>query len=200
MAHNAQHLNSKAVYLALTDPNTFATVVHTILLSAYGPDIYETDPIDLYMRLEEDFGAKPIEEVENRIQAVMMATSTDLFFQDPHAFSAIVESLANGDPGIDVLEPLTLPEILWAIYEVELNHGPGKMEPHVEKLIQQAMDEEGEDMEGSETNPLDYLQNYLEEQRSALRHQLEAIGAKAPALPPIHAPDLPSAMDDHCVL
>jgi hypothetical protein len=189
--HNAQHLKPKEVYLALTDPNTFATVLHTILLSAYGEEIYQTDPVELYMRLEDDFGAKPVEEVENRIQAILMATSTELFYEDPHAFNAICESLCNGDPGIDLLEPLTLPEVLWSVYEVELNHGPGEMGVSVQRLVQEAMDSEADDPESGSEDTLAYLHSYLEQQRSELHHQLVAIGAKPDALPPIQAPAPP---------
>jgi hypothetical protein len=181
-------LDAKSVFLALSDPNTLATTVHIILLSSYGEAIYDTDPIDLYLRLEEDFGVKPTEEIENRINAILMATSTDLFFNDPQAFTAVCETILNGDPGLDVLDPLTLPEIMWGIYEVELNRTPAHMSKSVERIIHEAMeteagDPETEDLFGSDS--YGYLMRFLEEQREVLRTQLENLGLPAVDLPPI---------------
>lgn len=186
MSHNATHLNPKEIYLALTDPNTFATVIHSVLLAAYGHDIYEVDPVELFLRLEEDFGTKPIEEVENRINAILTATATDLFFEDPEAFQTISETLTTGDPGLELLEPLTLPEAIWGAYEVELNHGPGQFSNSVSKVLDRVMAQESVDAEvaGAE-DPFADLHAYLEHQREALGDQLSKIGFKGIRLPPI---------------
>ena len=188
-------LDPKQVYLALADPETMATTLHVILLSSYGEEIYETDPVDLYLRLEEDFGVRPTEEVESRINAILMATSTDLFYQDPHAFMAICETLTNGDPGIDIMEPLTLPEIMWADWEVELNRPPGHMSKAVERLIHKAMETEAGDHDTEDLFDSDnygYLMLYLEARREELKNQLEKLGATTADLPPIQGPKTPA--------
>jgi hypothetical protein len=188
MAVKPQALNPKGVFLALTDPNTFATVIHIVLISRYGEEIYNEDPIELFLRLEEDFGSKPCEEVENKINAILLATSTDLFYEDPHAFTTICQTLTTGDPGIDMLDPLTLPEVMWGVYEVELNHGSGKMSKHVEKVIQQVVEEESNEVDHEamlNEDPYDYLMHFLEDQREVLQRQMEAVGLTGTDLPPV---------------
>jgi len=173
-------LDKKEVFLALTDPLTLATTLHSILIVTYGPDIYEVDATELFLRLEEDFGAQPSEEVENRIQAIILAVSTDSFYNDPDAFTAICESLCNGDPGLEGLEALTLAEVVWGVYEVELNHEGATMSPQVHKLVQQAIDSEAE-----EAGDYQYMMNFLHEQRERLEHQLRKVGFKEFHLPAI---------------
>lgn len=179
-------LDKKAVYLALTNPNTLATVLHIILLSAYGEEIYDTDPVELFLRLDEDFNAQITEEGENRVNAILMSVSTELYYTDPQAFSAIADTLSQGDPGIDVIEPLTLPEILWASYEVELNRAPSPMSKAVESVIQAALEDEIE--EADDGDAYGYISRFLEDQREVLRLQLEKLGIVGFDLPPIHAP------------
>ena len=117
----------------------------------------------------------------------MLATTTDLFFNDPLAFQSICEALVNGDPGIDVLEQLTLAEVLWSLYEVELNHGASPLSKSVSGMIQEVVEAEAGDPEAPEhaDNPYAYLHGYLNAQREALRQQLTAIGFKDANLPPV---------------
>ena len=132
----------------------------------------------LFMNLEDDFGAKPCEEAENRINAILMATSTELFYEDPHAFTAICETLTSGDPGIDVLESLTLPEILWTVFELELNRGPSDFSKSVMEVINNAVKTESQDTEeaGMVEDKYDYVTRYLADQRDLLIGQLKSIG------------------------
>ena len=183
MDDKSANLNKKEVYLALTDPETFATVLHAILIKTYGEEINEVDPVELFLRLGEDFGAEPCEEVENKIQAILTATTTDVFYNEPDAFTAICETLANGEPGMEQLESLTLAEVVWGVYEVELNHPGAQMSQQVHKLVQQAIEAEAE-----EAGDYEYMFQHLHEQREALKHQLEKLGFKDVHLPPIQPP------------
>ena len=176
-------LNKKEVFLALTDPDTFATVLHAILIKTYGDEINDIDPVEIFLRLGEDYGAEPCEEVENKIQAILLATTTDVFYNDPDAFTAVCETLANGDPGMEQLEQLTLAEVIWGVYEVELNHPGAEMSKQVHKLVQQTVEAEAE-----EAGDYQYIFNYLHEQRDALKHQLEKVGFKDVQLPPVQPP------------
>ena len=189
-------LDPKAAYLALSDPETLGTTLHIILLSTYGKDIYESDPVDLFLRLEEDFGVEKLpEELENRINAILMLTGTDLFYKDPDAFTAIAQTLADGDPGLDIIEPLTLPEILWSLYEAELQRGPHPMSKSVEKLVEQALEQESGDPETEDLYSSDqygYTRRFLEEQRAVLEKQLEHLGLDHPDLPPVQPQNRPS--------
>ena len=180
------NLNKKEVYLALTDPETLGTVLHAIILKTYGEEVNEIDPVELFLRLEEDFGAQPCIEAENRIQAILLATTTDSFYQVPDAFTSICDTLVNGDPGMEQLEPLTLAEVIWGVYEVELNHPGAEMSKQVHALVQEVTNEEAE-----EAGDYAYIFQFLQEQRDKLKHQLEKVGFKDIHLPPVTPPEPP---------
>ena len=114
----------------LAEPDTSATALHMILLGAYGPELYgeegepQMDPVELWVRVREDFSVTVPEENENRINALMLAVSTDNFYSDPVTFSAVCLGIHDGDLAdmvAGVMEELTLPEMLWGIFEVALN-------------------------------------------------------------------------------
>jgi hypothetical protein len=169
----------------LQDDGTFATVLHIICLTQYGPEIYQMEPLDLYLCLEEDFGAAPSEDNENKIQAILLGTSTDAFYQDPEACRSIGNTLAEGDPGLDLFDDLTLPELLWALYELQLNREASPMTPAVEALVRSVVAQEASTDAGDDLTP--YYQHYLAERQAALQDQLQALGvseAQLPALAP----------------
>lgn len=182
----AQHtLDKKAVAAALLDAGTFATVLHIICLKTYGEDIYEVDPLELYIRLEEDFGVRLCEENENKLQAIILSTATDAFYDDDRVFRAVANTLIEGDPGFEELEDLTVSEIYWAVYEVELNHDEAELSMEIQRLIAKEVDEEADDTPGiSELRP-NYVLREMAEFRRRLYNQLVKIGIKGVALPPI---------------
>jgi len=118
----------------LADTETTATVLHMIILAAYGDEVYgsiehdieQAEPVELWLRLKEDFSVNIPESNENKVNALMLALSTEAFYDDPLAFISICNALYSGDLGDLVngaLEDLTMSEMLWGIYEVELNRG-----------------------------------------------------------------------------
>lgn len=178
-------LNPKAVSAALLDAATYATVLHVILLSQYGEDIYEVDPIELYARLKDDFGVQLPEANEQRIQAILLATSTDAFYDDVRAFVATCNTLLAGDPGFEDMDELSVAEIFWGLYEVELNHGEEEPCPEIQALIAKEVDEEAEDSTGVEELRPNYVLRELAEHRTNLRKQLVAIGIRDFDLPSV---------------
>lgn len=123
-ANNKPKLQLEAVYKALEDPDTFATVLLTICLIQYGEDTFKVDPLVLFAWLEEDFGLELNEDNQNKLNAIITALTTDYFYNDLQTFKAICKTLTSGDPGIvetDLdADEVTVPEILWGIYEVSL--------------------------------------------------------------------------------
>ena len=179
-------LDPKAVYRALADDGTFATCLHIICLTQYGEEIYTWDILELLTRLEEDFNVRVTDDNENKLNAICMATSTDIFYEDPEAFRGICETLANGDPGIGMLENLTLPEAVFGLYVVELNHGPNPLSPGVQAVLDRVVNGEADDSESSgDTEGMGYLFGYLEDRRQSLKRQLEDLGVATQGLPPI---------------
>jgi hypothetical protein len=158
----------------LDSPSTLATTLHAIALTAYGEQIYEADPVELYALLEEDFNCKLPVESENRINAIMLALTTDAFYHDVEIFESISDALYSGDIGDSVdglFEQLTMPEMLWALFEVELNRGQSnEFSAAVGKLIAEVSSREYSD------NGFQYADDNLEEMKVDLHAQLKKIG------------------------
>lgn len=132
MQPHIMKIDRRTVGDLLADPETSATVLHAVLLAFYKEELYgdessgipPMDPVELWVRIKEDFHVNAHENNENKINALQMAIATDAFYEDPLAFISICLALYDGDVGDMVtgaLEEPTVAEILWGIYEVELN-------------------------------------------------------------------------------
>ena len=137
---------SKAAEL-LADDETFGTVAHIIAYSAFGNAIYEMDIQELFAELEDEFKVQLSQDVCQKLQAILLATTTDSFFEDKEGFRAIANTLIEGDPGFLTFDDLTVIEILWSSYEVSLNHPGREFDPAVDMLMNKELAEEGFDSE-----------------------------------------------------
>lgn len=193
----------------LGDPETSATVLHIIMLAAYGDELHgdaaqgidAMDPIECWVRVEEDFRVRVPEENENKINALMFAISTEAFYEDPLAFNSICNALYSGDLGDLVsgaIEDLTLPELLWGIYEVELNRGDSQdFDAPVDRFINEVIAEEAEDMENPDLDRIvSYYEKFVEEQRDDMLIQLKTLGVDESIIAQILKADLTPAQDD----
>jgi hypothetical protein len=180
-------LDKRAASALLREPDTLATTIHVILLTAY-PDLYgdpitgeePLDPLEIYARVLDDFNAVIPEEGENRINALLTAVPTDLFYQDPLAFQSVANALYTGDIGDLVegfMDDLTVPEILWSIYEVGLNRGDEiDFSPAVQRLIDAEIASEAQDMEEDVDEIIPYYARFVEEMKKDLTLQLRQLG------------------------
>lgn len=175
-------LDEKAVIRALGDNGTLATVLHVIALRSYGTDIYEWDPVALFLHLEEDFGVKITEENESKINAILLAVSTNVFYEQPGAFRAIANTLMDGDPGLEGFDDLTLPEIFWAMYEIAVNRDHEDFQPAVAEFVDKEIADEIDDPEYG-PDPYGYLKSFLYDRKNDLRRQMEDLGIESVELP-----------------
>ena len=183
-------LDPKVVYRLLADDGTFATCLQIVCLASYGPEIYQVDPLELILRLEEDFHVRVTDSNENKLKAILLATQTDIFYENPEAFRGTCETLTNGDPGIFTLDQLTVAEVFIALYEVELNHGPGEFSPQVQVIIDQVISLEADDpAEATSDDPSEYVWAYLRDQHEELKNQLISLGVDPADLPPMDIPE-----------
>lgn len=183
-------LDDKEVYNALTDAGTFGTVLHAVCLHSFGETIYDDDPLELYMKLQDRYGAQLCEAGENKLQAMITSVTTDAFYDDAEAFRSIVSALSQGDPGVGGLDDITVAEIFWAIYEVELNREAGLEEeftPAIQRLITEEINEEAEDEGPADVRELrpNYVLREIAEQKQLLYSQLRKVGFRKFTLPPI---------------
>ena len=170
----------------LTEDSTFGTVAHIIAYSAFGDEMYAMDPLELYANLEDEYRVNVAEDVQQKLQAILLATSTDAFFHDPEAFRAICNTLVEGDPGFLTFDELTIPEILWSSYEVSLNHPGTEFSPQVQRVIDRELAEEGEDLDDlEEAEDLPYFDRAVNRLRDEMVEQLDRLGVDSKKLPPI---------------
>jgi hypothetical protein len=173
-------LDKEATKELLESEEVYATTVRAILNAAYGEQIYDVDVIEIYMDLESDFDIKLDVETENKINALLFAvTFPSEFFTEEEAFVGVGNSLLGGDVGDEIsvmLDDLTVAEMLWALYEVEINLPDGmsiEYSPEVDSVINSVLDSES--MESEQEAKIEY-QNFLEDHKTRLTVQLTKLG------------------------
>lgn len=176
-------INPDAAAKYLRDPDTKATTLHAIALGTvgfeelYGLDEGEDpmDPVELYVVLEDTYKTSIPVENENRLNAIMLATTTEAFFYNPEIFAAICLGVSSGDLGDmvhGVMEDPTIAEILEAIMEVQLNHDPEtEFSTKVERYIDVILESEG--IEGLE-DPA--AEDFVEKAKQEMFAELREIG------------------------
>lgn len=193
----------------LADTETTATVIHMIILAAYGDEVYGSleqniepaDPVELWLRIKEDFSVNVPESNENKVNALMLALSTDAFYEDPLAFISIGNALYSGDLGDLVngaLEDLTMPEMLWSIYEVELNRGDSEgFSISIDRLIDEIIRNEAEDNEElEEAEVVPYYEKFVSEMRDDMLVQMRMLGVDESVIKKILKEDLTPLQDE----
>jgi hypothetical protein len=185
---------------------TSATLLHTMVLAAYGDEVYgdeDTDPMDpveLWLRIKEDFRVTVPEENENRLNALMLAISTDAFYEDTLAFASICMALSEGDLGdlVDgAMEELTVPEMLWGIYEVELNRDdqPG-FSRGVLAVIDQTTAEQAEEMDVESEDVVSSYERYVSEMRNDMFEDMRMLGIDEAVIRKLALTDLTPVHND----
>ena len=176
-------MNTDYVAELLRNPDTAGTVLLTILLRTYGEDIFDVDPVELYVRIQEDFRTTMSEEGENRLNALIMALSSNAFYEDPDVFRAVAAALYDGDLGDLIngtIDDITLPEILWAIYEVGLlreDEEDPEFAPAVQRIIDEEIAQAAE--EADLDNPdsvVPYYERFVEDMKEDMLQQLRRLG------------------------
>ena len=123
---------------ALTNPDTYATVLLVIALDTFGPEcLYDPDdpdrgawhPTTFRTMLEEKFGVKLPQANVDKLMAAVTVVTTDLFFTRVDRFITLANILAGDefDPG--VWEKADSVECAWAITEALLLDPPDPDNP-----------------------------------------------------------------------
>lgn len=110
-----------AIKQALESPMTLGTVIHGILLEQYGEEVYDWDPVTIYLETAADFKAEMCSEAMDRWNAIQTIMSSDAVFKRFDAFSAIANTLSDGAPFFTNFNPVTTEEAAWALAEIALN-------------------------------------------------------------------------------
>ena len=176
-------LNKQGVFNALQNPETYATVLLAICLINYGNETFQVEPLVLFQWLKEDFGTELHEDNENKLQAILIALTTDYFFTDLSVFQNICKTLESGDPDLSAENPLadaaTIPEIMWGVYEVALNSEDQIIDnlpfsPQVDNFITKVLDTDVDDFDDTDIalQQADVVKNNVAE----MKEQFHSIG------------------------
>src|SRR5437773_2212986 len=105
----------------LLHKSTFATVLHAIAYRYFAEDIYEWDPITLVLEFKDEFEVELPQAAQDKLNAIISTLTTDTFYNDWAAFTAVCEALNCDHDPLGISEPLLPEEIAWAVIEVRLN-------------------------------------------------------------------------------
>lgn len=204
--------NVEAAREILRDPSASATAKHAIVLAAYPKELYGSeeddipplDPIEIWMNIEEDFRVTIPEQTENKINALMAALSTDAFYERVEPFAAICSALYVGDMD-DIIDQsfheLTLPEMLWGIFEVEINReGVTDFSPGIEQFILRQVHEEAEEQQlGNPNQLISYNERFVNKLKRDMLQDLRSLGVDEQLIAKIDRADSTPKHDDQGV-
>jgi len=196
----------------LRDPSASATAKLIIAMAAYPDEVFGNpekgipplDPIELWMVLEEDFGVSLPEQTENKINALVTALSTDAFYDRIEPFAAICSALYVGDMD-DIIDQsfheLTLPELLWGIFEVELGReGSTDFSPGIENFILSRVHSEAEELqEGNPNQLISYNERFVVNMQNDLVDELTRLGVDPEWVAKVRSADATPKHDDQGV-
>ena len=188
MQTNVMKIDRTVVGDLLADPETSATVLHAVLLAFYKEELYgdpaldvpPMDPVELWLRVREDFHVNTHENNENKINALQLAIATDAFYEDSLAFISICLALYDGDVGdmvAGMMEEPTVAEILWGIYEVELNRDDNQaFSSRIMAVIDEAIASEAEEQNEDPADILPGYEKLLEFKRQKMFDEMRLLG------------------------
>lgn len=125
------------------NPEADATVLNAMILSKYGEEALEWDPLTIQMEIQDDFGVSPASEVMDKICAMQIVMATGDFFNRVDAFRNIVNTIANGQPFFQTFTPLQAEEIAIALATVGMNRDMLPFAPAVRELVRLSLKGDG---------------------------------------------------------
>lgn len=127
----------------------FATTILGVLLKVYGQDLLNWDGQTIQLEVKDDFDLEMPRRVYDRLQALMMAMTSNQVFQDVPVFDEAVSALAGKGLGYEQDAP-PVEDVAWAVTEILLND-PAPVgrppnhpwAPDIRKYVRAVLDDEG---------------------------------------------------------
>lgn len=136
-------INSSSWREMWENPEADATVLNAMVLSKYGEEALDWDPITIQMEIQDDFGVTPASESMDKICAMQIVMGTGDFFRRVDAFRNIVNTISNGQPFFQTFTPLQAEEIAIAIATVGMNRDLIQFSPAVQELVRLSLKGDG---------------------------------------------------------
>jgi len=125
------------------NPEADATTLNAMVLSKYGEEALDWDPLTIQMEIQDDFGVAPAREVMDKICAMQVVMGSSAFFTRVDAFRNVVNAIANGDPFFQIFTPLQAEEIALAVATVGMNRDMLPFSPSVRELVKISLKGDG---------------------------------------------------------
>lgn len=133
-----------------TSPEASATLLHSMLVTQYGDEVYDWDPQTILLEVRDDYGIDMAPEAIDRWSAMQLVLTTDLFFTRVDAFLPICKALATGDPMFGMIVPVSAYEVARSVVEVALNRPMIRFNPFVVAAIRGMIEDDGLTLDSSE--------------------------------------------------
>ncbi len=138
--------NSKAAIQELfQSSNTLGTVINAIIVSNYGEEAYDWDPLTIALEVKDDFEVDLAPELLDKWCALQVLMGSDAFFTRIDAFLGICNTLSSGEPFFAAFDPVTVKEAAWAIAEASMNRDMLPFSPTIKAYLRKRLKFEGFD-------------------------------------------------------
>ncbi len=127
------------------NPEADATVLNAMLLTKYGEEALDWDPLTIQMEINDDFSVAPAAEVMDKICAMQIVMGSGDFFNRVDAFRNVVNTIADGQPFFQIFTPLQAEEIAIALATVGMNRDMIPFSPSVRELVRLSLIGDGYD-------------------------------------------------------
>lgn len=107
-----------------SDPETFGTSLIALLIDNYGTEILESEPEVIRYSLSADLGTEPHEKSIEKVMAMRLVYTTDLFWNTWESFHMVCDALNGNEIDMRMWSPISPEDMAWGITEVMLNDPP----------------------------------------------------------------------------
>jgi hypothetical protein len=118
------------------DPRVCATTLVTALFDMFGSEVASWEPETIESAVSDDVGAQAPRLNMDKIQALLLALTTDVPFNDALAFNRLGEAFNNDPVDVATIDPLTPDQAAWAIAELALTAPGVGYGDNVKKYVQ----------------------------------------------------------------
>jgi len=133
---------------AWTSQETFASVLLTLFLDAFGTEGLQWDPGTIALEIEEEFNVDLSQSTLDRLMAAIQILTTDSFYKSLPDFITTCNILDGDEYRPDTFDPADAEEVAWGITEAMLIGPPEENDPEpfseeIRGYIGAVLDKEG---------------------------------------------------------
>lgn len=133
---------------AWTSPETFASVLLTAFLDAFGTEALEWDPSTIAMEIEDEFNVDLPQTSFDKLMAAIQILTTDRFYKSLPDFITFCNVLDGDEYNPSTFDPADAEEVAWGITEALLISPPDENDPEpfsdeIRAYIGAVLDREG---------------------------------------------------------